>query len=309
MIIDIHSHLGDILNPDGGQLIFRKGVRKKFIFDPTTLSELSLHSSFPGPVGDFIYFLFFNLVTRASRARNDTATLENMRISMDRNSVAKTACMPIPPYLRFEDLKKAMAHDDGIIPFTGIDFTRPDEIAVRLESDVAQGAKGLKLHPIIQNIPFDDERTIQAVETFSTYQLPILFHCGISSYYLGAEREARENSTYGNIRAAEGLVSRFPNTLFIAGHAGLFKWREVVERLSRYNNVYVDISFQSPQHIRTLIDAFGAERVLFASDWPYGKRRTAIKAVQKACLGDKSLENALFYENACRLLSLPVPSR
>ena len=28
MIIDIHSHLGDILYPNGGQLIFKQGVRK-----------------------------------------------------------------------------------------------------------------------------------------------------------------------------------------------------------------------------------------------------------------------------------------
>ena len=32
-IIDVHAHLGDILYPGGGELIEKKGVRKKVIFD------------------------------------------------------------------------------------------------------------------------------------------------------------------------------------------------------------------------------------------------------------------------------------
>ena len=39
-IIDIHAHLGDILYPGGGELIEKKGVRKKVIFDTSTLTEL-----------------------------------------------------------------------------------------------------------------------------------------------------------------------------------------------------------------------------------------------------------------------------
>jgi uncharacterized protein len=33
MIIDIHTHLGDILYPNGGDLIDKKGVRKKIFYE------------------------------------------------------------------------------------------------------------------------------------------------------------------------------------------------------------------------------------------------------------------------------------
>ena len=39
MIIDSHGHLGNILYPGGGELIFRKGVKKRFVVDIATFSE------------------------------------------------------------------------------------------------------------------------------------------------------------------------------------------------------------------------------------------------------------------------------
>ena len=304
MIIDIHTHLGDILYPEGGKLIYQTGVKKKLWLDMVSLSESGLHEDTPLLKGEWLYRLTYNKITKASRARNATATLENMQASMDRAGVTQTACMPIPPYLYFDDLARAKEQDSRIIPFTGIDYGAFDQMEPTLKDHVARGAMGLKLHPIIQNIPLNDDRTLQAVEAFAQFGLPILFHCGISSYYLGKEREEKENATYGSIQYAENLVAAFPQVKFIAGHAGLFQYQEVIDRLSSYQNVWVDISFQSPKHIQELIQAFGPDRVLFASDWPYGRRTTAVKAVKKACDGDTALEEALFFRNAQALLSL-----
>ncbi len=71
-------------------------------------------------------------ITKASRARNITATLENMRMSMDKTGVEKTACLPIPPYVTFQDLKEAQALDAGIIPFTGIDYSKEYDMEAAL---------------------------------------------------------------------------------------------------------------------------------------------------------------------------------
>jgi hypothetical protein len=99
-------------------------------------------------------------------------------------------------------------------------------------------------------------------------------------------------------------VKAFPGVKFIAGHAGLFEVGDVIELLGGFKNVSVDVSFQSPATIRRLVGALGAERVLYGSDWPWGSRITAIKAVKKACRGDRGLERRIFYENASELLRL-----
>lgn len=306
MIIDAHAHLGDILNPNGGDLIDREGVKKKIFYDVISHSELTLHRSAPAFMEKWLYFKLYPLVTRASRARNATATLENMQRSLDEDGITARVCLPIPPYLTFEDLKKARAKDSRIVPFTGVDYTREYDLEAALKQDVAVGAKGLKLHPIIQKTPLTDPKTFAAVEAFAVHKLPVLFHCGISSYYLGNEKQEKEDASLGGIDYAAKLVAAFPDVTFVAGHAGLFQYREVIDRLGGFKNVMVDTSVQSPGHIGELVKAFGPDRVMFASDWPYGNARPAIKVVKKVCGGDKSLEKKLFCENAAELLG-PVP--
>jgi predicted TIM-barrel fold metal-dependent hydrolase len=302
MIIDAHTHLGDILDPGGGSLIEKGAVGKERVFDPVSIAELQLHSD-PFGLNKALYTALGRWVTRAERARNLTATRENMRRSMDEAGVQFSVCLPIPPHVGFADLKSAMEKDSGIIPFTGVDFTKGNDVGSALSDDVKAGAKGLKLHPIIQMVSLDDQRSLGAVEAFSLHGLPVLFHCGLSSYYPAAE-SARERPEFGGIAYAERLVKAFPGVKFIAGHAGLFEVDDVIDLLGGFKNVSVDVSFQSPAAIRRLVGALGPERVLYGSDWPWGSRMTAIKAVKKACRGDRGLERRIFYENASDLLLL-----
>jgi hypothetical protein len=113
MIIDIHTHLGDILNANGGQLIDQKNVRKKIFFDMISFSERLLHNALSDAFDRWLYHKVYHLVTRSSIARNATASLEHMRRSMDEAGITKTACMPIPPFLTFEDLRRAKEKDVG----------------------------------------------------------------------------------------------------------------------------------------------------------------------------------------------------
>jgi predicted TIM-barrel fold metal-dependent hydrolase len=212
--------------------------------------------------------------------------------------------MPIPPYVTFADLKKANDNDHRVIPFTGVDYASGNGFEAALAEDVRQGARGMKLHPIIQREPLNGQRTFDAVEAFAVHGLPVLFHCGVSSYYLKPDRDVLENPALGWISDAKELVAAFPNVTFIAGHAGLMEYREVIALLSGYRNVRVDTSFHSPARVRKLIDAFGPERVMYASDWPYGNMMPAIRIIEKACRGDRGLERRLFYENAAEVLGV-----
>ena len=307
-IIDIHTHLGDILNPGGGDLIRQKGVKKRPGYDIISHSELQLYKSAPFfPVERWIYAHSTSLVTRAEIARNATATLENMVRSMDENRITASACMPIPPYLKFSDLKSVSRENSRIIPFTGVDFTRGYDVEEVLRSDVVSGAKGLKLHPIIQKVPLSDQRTFDAVEAFSPHNLPVLFHCGVASYYLKKERRMRQNPAFGAIDDAEKLVAAFPNVTFIAGHAGMFEYKETIAKLGRYKNVMVDTSLQAPSRVKELLSAFGPDRVMYASDWPFGNPKPAIRVIKRVCAGDAALQRKLCYENAADLLYLRDP--
>jgi len=299
-IIDIHTHLGDIIHDGGGELIEKTGVRKRMMLDLISVSEMLLHPDFGGAIYESP---LYPMVAKASRARNDTATLENMQRNMDKHGIHMSACMPIPPYVTFSDLKRAAEKDERIIPFTGVDFTRKHDVDAALAQDVAAGAQGMKLHPIIQCVSFDDPRVFEAVEAFGRHRLPILFHAGIAHYYPSGQKD-RERPEFGKIEAAVKLVTAFPQVRFIAGHAGLYQVDDVIEILSPAQNVSVDISIQSPKVVKRLLEAFGPERVLFASDWPWGCRETPLRVIRRVCRGDDGVKRRVLSENARELLNL-----
>ncbi len=150
-IIDAHGHLGDILYPDGGRLIDAIGVEKESVFDPASLGEARLHRD----RFRLAYPIFRRAITRAERARNATATLENLRRSLEEVGISHSVCLPVPPHVGFEDLRAAAGKERSVVPFTGVDFTAlgaagSGDPGASFEEDVRAGARGLKLHPIIQ---------------------------------------------------------------------------------------------------------------------------------------------------------------
>lgn len=306
-IIDIHTHLGDILYHCGSHVIYQEGLPDRNLFD----TGFKLRNLFDaGFYAALLYYqhkgeqpphLIREWGTFSNRQRNFVASVENMQKSLDASGVTQTCCLPIPPYVTFEDIKQAK--DERIIPFTGIDFTKDYDIESTLARQIQEGAKGMKLHPIVQKVSLSDARLREAVEIFSAYELPILFHSGVTSYYHGKEKSKQEPKN-GNIPEAEQLISDFPEVKFIVGHAGGIEVDQVLATLPEYENAFVDTSFQSPEKIKELVNAFGAELVLFASDWPYGDRTVSIKMVRLACNGNKELEEKLFYQNAVTLLGL-----
>ncbi len=306
-IIDVHTHLGDILYDCGGHVIHEKSLPDRNLFD----TGFKLRNLFDaGFYAALIHYRHrgkqpHNLIrewgTYSNRQRNFVASVENMQKSLDASGVTQTCCLPIPPYVTFEDIKEA--NDERIIPFTGIDFTREYDLEKTLAHQVQRGAKGMKLHPIIQKVSLSDRRLREGIEIFSVYNLPVLFHSGVTSYYHGKEKSKQEPKN-GNISQAEQLIADFPNVRFIVGHAGGIEVREVIETLPKYDNAYVDTSFQSPEKIKELVNAFGSERVLFASDWPYGDRKTSIKMIKLACDRDEELQEKLFHSNSANLLGL-----
>jgi hypothetical protein len=300
-IIDCHSHLGDILYPDGGKLIAKKSIPMPDKFDIVTYNETMLQRSFG--LGEVLYNLVEHWATKVEQTRNAAATLENMGKSLDSNGIAYTVCLPIAPYLTYRDLAEARLQDERVLPFTSIDFSLGDKAFSEVEHDIEDGAVGLKLHPIIQRRPLNDPMLLELLQNYSRLKKPVLTHAGVSHYYIGAEK-GLNNPENGKISNVETLVKTFPGINFIIGHAGLFQVGQVCRQLKGLDNVWVDTSFQSPENIKKLIKTFGPEKVMYASDWPFGYREPALKTVKIACGGDKGLEEMIFFRNAADLLGL-----
>lgn len=116
--------------------------------------------------------------------------------------------------------------------------------------------KGLKLHPVSYvGFPYG-EPTLRLMRRAAQYNAPVLFHTGDEALALPEQ-----------VAEAARLV---PEAMVIMAHLGGYYHHEaVLEIADTLPNVLVDTSASPyPWMIKCAVDAFGVERVLYASDGP-----------------------------------------
>lgn len=328
-IIDAHTHLGDVLNLNGGQLIHKIWVPDRNISD-RRLKWADLidpaqwatwwgfdHWGNASHIKTILMKGLNPVNVSASTKRNAAATLENCLASMDAAWVDHQVTLPIPPYLTFDDILSAS--NRRIIPFTGVDFRGVDfnqesenEFGDRVERqlllDFERWAKGIKIHPILQVIPLVNEKVYTVMEILSRYNFPMLSHAGHAKYYKlewteSSNKQAPEH--WLDIDAFAVLAKKFPQVPVIVWHSGITAVQEVIDKLSRLENVYVDTSFQWRKYIWNLIDAFWEDRVMFASDWPFWARKWQVDTMKKALVTfPESVSKKVFFATANRIMKL-----
>lgn len=190
------------------------------------------------------------------------------------------------------------AKDGRFLPFGTLHpDCGPEEMAQHIARIRDLGMKGIKLHPDMQGFALNSPACYAMVEACGGEFL-LLLHTGDVRY-------ARSNP-----EQLAPLLERFPETIFIGAHmAGYTCWEHAGEALAgKYPNLYVDISSTlfalPPEQAVALVRAYGADRVLFGSDFPMWHPRTELERFLGLPLTRQEQE-AILYDNAARLLGLP----
>ena len=200
----------------------------------------------------------------------------------------------------------AKAHDE-LLPFVAIDpwALSPGENRAHLLDLVASGgARGVKIHPVIQRFEAADERLWPAFETCAELDLPVVAHAGPS----------RGSVQHGEPAAFAGVLQRFPGLKLILAHLGGGAWSQL-ERFARdFPNAYFDCSeilhwtgadgAPTPDRLARLIREIGAHRVLFGSDFPWYDLDASIHALDRLPKLADEEKAAIAGLNAARLLGI-----
>lgn len=186
--------------------------------------------------------------------------------------------------------------DPHIISFGGI---HPDyeDVTGEIERINLLGLPGIKIQGNWQGVYIDDPKMYPIYEA-AQGQLIVMFHSGA------------ELAPFDTMRATPQRLAKvhsdFPNLTMIAAHmGGYLMWDEVEEHLVG-RQVYFDTSacfakdLGDEQFLR-MIRNHGAERVLFATDLPFGDPNADIPRLQTMGLTDDELA-LIFRDNARRLL-------
>ena len=207
------------------------------------------------------------------------------------------------------------AKETGILSFGGM-HPEMEAWEAEMERIAAMGLAGVKLHPPYQNADADDPRIVRIVKKAGELGLPVVTHAGLDVGLPGSERSTPEKLLR--------LIERAPDTTVILAHMGGWRcWREA-EALLKDTGVYLDTSFslgsltpngdgfyKTEEELRMLdgegflrlIGAFGADRVLFGTDSPWGDQSAETARIEALPLQDEE-KRAILGENAARLLNL-----
>lgn len=180
--------------------------------------------------------------------------------------------------------------------FIGFMTLHPDfkDIQTEIDRGIAAGVKGIKLHPDFQKFRIDDKKAYPIYEA-AQGKLPILFHMGDVRYQ------------YSRPEYLLNVIADFPELKIIGAHfGGWSEWGRGAELLAG-KDVWVDCSsarqwMQKEQFI-ALIDAFGADRVLFGSDYPMWNPADELEYIEGLKLPPDKLDNIL-YKNAVQVLGI-----
>ena len=173
--------------------------------------------------------------------------------------------------------------------FIGLGAMHPD--SETLEEDlrelVSLGLNGVKIHPDFQRFEADSEKACRLYELCEERGLPVLIHTGDSRYdYSNPERIVR-------------VLRAFPRLKVIGAHFGGWSvWERAGKLLPGHPNLTVDTSssfhWLSPEQALSLIRAFGADHVMFGTDYPMWPQQPELDFLNRLPLTEEEREQILW---------------
>lgn len=156
------------------------------------------------------------------------------------------------------------------------------------------GLKGIKLHPDTQQFPIDDPRLFPVYEQLQG-SLPVLVHCGDKRF------------DYSHPRRLRRILEQFPRLQVIAAHLGGWSVYDEAVAILKDTDCYFDISsclgFLTLEQMKNYIEAYGADRILFGSDFPIGDPVKEVETFLKIDLKTQDREKIAF-RNAQTILKI-----
>ena len=306
-IIDFHSHLGDIFATQknviykyNAEVKLNEGRRDPFVHLSMVQAWFIGSRTFP--------LLMGGVVTQAAFYRCWANTLEHLTKRLDDNAIDYVCLYPIYPHIAFEDYLAASKLETRILPFTSADWTQDaDAICAKLLQDVQKGAKGLKIHPVLQPISLQDPKVKVVLNCWKETGLPVVSHCGANSYYNDEKYQATQVPEYGEPKYFVQAVKDNPEVNWVAAHAGGLMGGELEylgSELEGYDRVWYDTTFRSADDVSTMLELFGEDRILFGTDTPFALTPESLAEVHKAVGEGSDCADKVLYRNAAALLQL-----
>ena len=171
------------------------------------------------------------------------------------------------------------------------------------------GARGVKIHPVVQRFLPDDPRMHPIYQACIDLGIPVLSHTGSD----------RDGAGYAEPRTFAGLLRTFPDLNLVLAHLGGGAWRQTAAFAEAFPQVSFDLceiiawtgapNAPSARELAKLILDVGSQRVILGTDFPwYDLAETASRVMDLPLLSHEQ-KTMVLGANAARILRLPLTRR
>lgn len=203
----------------------------------------------------------------------------------------------------------AQAHPDRLVAYVGIDPVQGAEaMAADLETCARRGARGVKLHTVLQHVSPSDRRLYPGYEVMQRRGMALLAHAG--PIEIPADDADQD---IGRPNAFAALARDFPRLTIVLAHCGGKPfYQEAATLAGEHPNVYFDCTGQvfgfdqgarSDEDIVAMFRTVGIERVMFGSDWAFLDPLPDIRRIEALPLSFVE-KRMILADNARRILGL-----
>lgn len=211
-----------------------------------------------------------------------SGTVEEVLASMHRDGIDYTVLANFAPtHLLSRNnlwtLETAQQHPQ-LIPLVSLHPDMEGDLLTQLQHYISLGAKGLKIHPSIQEFApnHSDMKEVYAYCEANTF--PVVFHCGfVSHVYL---------NDFANLAMILPVIDTYRQIPIVLTHMAEGNAADVLRLAAQYHHVLFDTSiaisgklcfkrlhdscWQNDAFVVDIIRRIGAERIVFGSDYPFG---------------------------------------
>jgi hypothetical protein len=198
-------------------------------------------------------------------------TLEQLLEFLDQVSPTARACtFPFhdpersPSYRVPNDRVLRWAADAGGRLYAYCRLDPAEDPVPEAERCLALGARGIKLHPRAQSFGFGNDAADSIWKVADEANVPILIHAGRGMPPMDPLAD---------------LALRYPDVVLVLAHAAIADQGMFASRLRDHPNIYYDTSTFSMFDQLELFARIPLERIVFASDVPYGRPIGALHTV------------------------------
>ncbi len=307
-IIDCHGHLANNFLFAAPIDFWRRTAHSNTLFQILGMPvDLSVYSGYNMNENDsFNHFYYVQSVLTNKFGAMQHHSAANLLREMDLAGVSHTVNLAIDfPFVSSNSDHVLDVHEktDRLLPFVSVHPMDPFWRR-KMERYVKRGAMGIKTHPELQMVAFDNKKWEPIFEFCREHNLLVLSHTSVSPVEPDAVKGKKEARS--KLDRFEKALDDFGDVTFIMGHGGMMEYRTLIKLAQKYPNCICEIDGQPPHQLEEFFAEVDNDRIVAGSDWPVYPLIYQFAKPLIATEGHPELRWKVLHANAARLLGLEV---